>query len=401
MRARDGGRALAASWPRGGPLLAAARMGTAERRCAGCGVPAAAGELRRAGGGRPARRDRAGRRARRSWRAAGRVAVAMSGGVDSAVALLKAVEAGCEPVGVTLRLWIDPDAPDGERACCSPGSVRAARDACHATGVPHLAVDLREPSVTRWWSPSWRPPGRHDAQPMRALQRQLPLRLRCWPWPGGSAQPAGDRSLRADRAARGPSAGGPGRRSGQGPVLHAGGARAGAAGRGSGSRSASSARPRRGTRRGRRAGGGGARGRARRSASSAEATIALRQRHGGGGRPGRSCTRTAAGSDAMAASIASRPGSGRGWASAARGAAVRARDRCRSGRVVAGPRGGLRGGACRCARESCTPVSSGWRPSCATGRCGRGPRTAGRGRLRAGARRSRLRRRARTGGGAV
>src|SRR6187551_2590060 len=35
---------------------------------------------------------------------AGRVAVAMSGGVDSAVALLRA---GPEAVGVTLRLWLD------------------------------------------------------------------------------------------------------------------------------------------------------------------------------------------------------------------------------------------------------------------------------------------------------
>jgi tRNA-uridine 2-sulfurtransferase len=77
-------------------------------------------------------------------RTEGRVAVAMSGGVDSAVALLKAVEAGLQPVGVTLRLWIDPGAPDGERACCSPRSVRAARDACHALGVPHFGLDLRE-----------------------------------------------------------------------------------------------------------------------------------------------------------------------------------------------------------------------------------------------------------------
>ncbi|HEY2788166.1 MAG TPA: tRNA 2-thiouridine(34) synthase MnmA [Gaiellales bacterium] len=75
---------------------------------------------------------------------ADRVAVAMSGGVDSAVALLKAVEAGLEPVGVTLRLWIDPGAPDGERACCSPQSVRAARAACHALGVPHVGLDLRQ-----------------------------------------------------------------------------------------------------------------------------------------------------------------------------------------------------------------------------------------------------------------
>ncbi len=73
-----------------------------------------------------------------------RVAVAMSGGVDSAVALLRARDAGYEPVGVTLRLWVDPDGPDGERACCSPASVFAARDACHALGLPHLTLDLRE-----------------------------------------------------------------------------------------------------------------------------------------------------------------------------------------------------------------------------------------------------------------
>jgi tRNA-specific 2-thiouridylase len=73
-----------------------------------------------------------------------RAVVAMSGGVDSAVALLKAVEQGLDPVGVTLRLWIDPSAPDAGRACCSADSVRAARSACHAMGVPHVSLDLRE-----------------------------------------------------------------------------------------------------------------------------------------------------------------------------------------------------------------------------------------------------------------
>src|SRR5919201_4234636 len=52
-----------------------------------------------------------------------RVAVAMSGGVDSAVTLLRALP---NAVGVTLRLWIDPEGPDAERACCSPESVIAA-----------------------------------------------------------------------------------------------------------------------------------------------------------------------------------------------------------------------------------------------------------------------------------
>ena len=169
------------------------------------------------------RGDRRGGRAGRAAGGRGRVAVAMSGGVDSAVALLKAVEAGLEPVGVTLRLWIDPAAPDTERACCSPSSVRAARSACHALGVPHVTLDLREPfppgggrGVRR------RPPARPDAEPVRALQRLVPLRR-----PDPVRRPdrraaAGDRPLRPGRPPRRPGAARPRRRPGQGPVLHAG-----------------------------------------------------------------------------------------------------------------------------------------------------------------------------------
>jgi tRNA-uridine 2-sulfurtransferase len=70
----------------------------------------------------------------------GRVAVAMSGGVDSAVALLRAAP---NAVGVTLRLWQDPHGPDAERACCSSASVAAARATCHSLGLPHVTLDLR------------------------------------------------------------------------------------------------------------------------------------------------------------------------------------------------------------------------------------------------------------------
>ncbi|HZC74867.1 MAG TPA: tRNA 2-thiouridine(34) synthase MnmA [Gaiellaceae bacterium] len=72
---------------------------------------------------------------------AGRAAVAMSGGVDSAVALLRSLP---NAIGVTLRLWLDPEGPDSERACCSPESVIAARETCHRLGVPHVTLDLRE-----------------------------------------------------------------------------------------------------------------------------------------------------------------------------------------------------------------------------------------------------------------
>ncbi len=72
---------------------------------------------------------------------AGRTAVAMSGGVDSAVALLAAGEGS---VGVTLRLWVDPNAAGSDRVCCSPAAVIAARETCHRLGMPHVTLDLRE-----------------------------------------------------------------------------------------------------------------------------------------------------------------------------------------------------------------------------------------------------------------
>jgi tRNA-specific 2-thiouridylase len=74
-------------------------------------------------------------------RSPSRVAVAMSGGVDSAVALHRA---GPDAVGVTLRLWSDPAGRAAERVCCSPQAVIAARETCHGLGVPHVTLDLRE-----------------------------------------------------------------------------------------------------------------------------------------------------------------------------------------------------------------------------------------------------------------
>jgi tRNA-specific 2-thiouridylase len=70
-----------------------------------------------------------------------RAAVAMSAGVDSAVAVLRAAP---NAIGVTLRLWQDPAGPSAERACCSPEAVAVARATCHARGLPHVTLDLRE-----------------------------------------------------------------------------------------------------------------------------------------------------------------------------------------------------------------------------------------------------------------
>jgi tRNA-uridine 2-sulfurtransferase len=73
---------------------------------------------------------------------AGRTLVAMSGGVDSAVAALLCAQVGDETVAVTLELWSDP-ANDGDLSCCSAQAVRSARSLAHDLGIPHFSIDLR------------------------------------------------------------------------------------------------------------------------------------------------------------------------------------------------------------------------------------------------------------------
>jgi tRNA-uridine 2-sulfurtransferase len=70
-----------------------------------------------------------------------RVLVAMSGGVDSAVAAHLERERGADVVAVTLKLWADR-VTDGARSCCSPEAVIGARSLAHSMGIPHLTMDL-------------------------------------------------------------------------------------------------------------------------------------------------------------------------------------------------------------------------------------------------------------------
>lgn len=72
----------------------------------------------------------------------GRTLVAMSGGVDSAVAALLESRDG-ETAAVTLELWSDPE-NDGERSCCSASAVAQARALAHSMGLAHFTVDLRD-----------------------------------------------------------------------------------------------------------------------------------------------------------------------------------------------------------------------------------------------------------------
>jgi tRNA-uridine 2-sulfurtransferase len=69
-----------------------------------------------------------------------RTLVAMSGGVDSAVAALLSGE---RAAAFTVELWRDPE-NDADRSCCSASAVRVARAMAHQMGLAHFTLDLRE-----------------------------------------------------------------------------------------------------------------------------------------------------------------------------------------------------------------------------------------------------------------
>lgn len=74
-----------------------------------------------------------------------RVLIAMSGGVDSAVAAARLVDEGHDVVGVTLHLWDYPDAgPGAHGRCCAPEDQYDARRTADVLGIPHYTFDRRE-----------------------------------------------------------------------------------------------------------------------------------------------------------------------------------------------------------------------------------------------------------------
>ncbi|WP_447003936.1 tRNA 2-thiouridine(34) synthase MnmA [Saccharothrix isguenensis] len=74
-----------------------------------------------------------------------RVLAAMSGGVDSAVAAARAVEAGHEVTGVHLALSAKPGTlRTGARGCCTIEDARDARRAADVLGIPFYVWDFAE-----------------------------------------------------------------------------------------------------------------------------------------------------------------------------------------------------------------------------------------------------------------
>jgi tRNA-specific 2-thiouridylase len=125
------------------PLLSAARIGAADIALELGGLSAAKRHAAELAADALHRALGAGARGRVHLDASPRrTLVAMSGGVDSAVAALLVARGGGEPVAVTLELWSDAE-NDGDLSCCSAQAVRGARDLAHGLGMPHLSIDLR------------------------------------------------------------------------------------------------------------------------------------------------------------------------------------------------------------------------------------------------------------------
>lgn len=99
-----------------------------------CGLAASADSCGSDGGRGASRRE-----------GAGKVMVAMSGGVDSSVAAKLVVDAGFETMGVTMRLFDGEGAADSdansEVGCCSLDDVQDAKQVCRRLGIPHHAFN--------------------------------------------------------------------------------------------------------------------------------------------------------------------------------------------------------------------------------------------------------------------
>ena len=75
----------------------------------------------------------------------GRIAVAMSGGVDSSMAAAILKDQGYEVIGFTMHLWDDsPDNREVTGRCCSPEDIRDARRVADQIGIPHYVINLKE-----------------------------------------------------------------------------------------------------------------------------------------------------------------------------------------------------------------------------------------------------------------
>ncbi len=73
-----------------------------------------------------------------------KVAVAMSGGVDSSVAAYLAVKNGLDAMGVTFRLYDEMMNTDDENSCCSDKDIEDARRIAEKIGINYNVVNFED-----------------------------------------------------------------------------------------------------------------------------------------------------------------------------------------------------------------------------------------------------------------
>ncbi len=72
-----------------------------------------------------------------------RIAVAMSGGVDSSVAAWLLTQEGHQVIGVTMKVVPEPaNGESPERTCCSFEAIQRAKSTCHRLGIPHYTLNF-------------------------------------------------------------------------------------------------------------------------------------------------------------------------------------------------------------------------------------------------------------------
>jgi tRNA-specific 2-thiouridylase len=71
-----------------------------------------------------------------------KIAVAMSGGVDSSVAAYLLKKQGHEIIGIFMHLWADPEFSEAENKCCSLESREDARRVAKKLNIPFYTLNL-------------------------------------------------------------------------------------------------------------------------------------------------------------------------------------------------------------------------------------------------------------------